>query len=287
MPLAKRRNNYWDFDNCLSESKKFGSISEWVKKSPSSYQSAHSNPEWFSACTEHMQKLWEKKWTPELIHEDASKYTTIQEWRRSSPHAYDAAAKKRIVKAVTSHMMKSPKWHGVDQIHRRLKAYDIAYEEEFAFEDCRDKRKLPFDFFLSDFNLLIEHHGERHQRGWQGKGADLIKKRDDIKRLYARNKGIHYLEIREWESSSEADVENLILGAIKQALPNHNLNKRQLSVEETRNSLVRLKFERKELQEIANQYQSRVQFKRGNESAYNFACRHGLINDICKHTMSK
>lgn len=38
----------------------------------------------------------------------------------------------------------------------------IRYTTEKKYDGCIDKRKLPFDFFLSDYNILIEVDGEQH-----------------------------------------------------------------------------------------------------------------------------
>ena len=38
----------------------------------------------------------------------------------------------------------------------------IEFEEQKRFDDCRDKRKLPFDFYLPRYNLCIEYDGEQH-----------------------------------------------------------------------------------------------------------------------------
>jgi len=287
MILGKKPNNYWTFERCIEEARKHKTITEWINSNAASYQSAKSNEVLFQKCTSHMERMWERKWTVELILKESKKYLTKQEWIKSSPQSYDAALKRRIVKTASKHMIENPKWFGVSTIHKFLKSYDIEYEDEKTYEDCRDKRKLPFDFFLPKFNLLIEHHGTQHQRGWQGKGSEQIQKRDLIKKTYAKNNQINFLEINEWELNSSQEIEKIIIQKIISVQPNYFFQKRELTEKEIKQSTTKLKFSLEELKEISQTYKTRVAFKRGNESAYNFACRHKLINDVCIHMISK
>lgn len=49
---------------------------------------------------------------------------------------------------------------------RMIKDYltdnQIRFEPEKRFDDCKDNKKLPFDFYLIDYNALIEFDGEQH-----------------------------------------------------------------------------------------------------------------------------
>ena len=184
-------------------------------------------------------------------------------------------------------MIKNPRWHGVSTIHQILKSYDLEYIDEKTFNDCRDKRKLPFDFYIPKFNLIIEHHGIQHKRGWQGMGADDIQRRDDIKKRYCEDKEINFLEIKVWEISNDLEIENTIMKKINEIDPSVNLTKRLLNNDEINDTKVKLKFNDEQLRFIALQFDTRAKFKRGNESAYNFACRYGLIDEVCSHMQTK
>ena len=286
MPLAKKRNNFWNEESCLAEAQKYKNISSWVKANGSSYQVAQLNPKWFKECTAHMDRLWQKKWTVETVLDDAKKYSTLQDWVKSST-GYGAALKLKIIKEATAHMNKNPKWFGVSKVHQILQSYDLEYVDEQMFDDCRDKRKLPFDFYIPSLSLLLEHHGTQHQRGWQGRGADDIKRRDEIKKKYAKDNGFNYLAIEEWNISNPAEMEAIILSMIAKINPQLKLAKRNLSAEELSKTEAKSKFNLESLKGIASQYESRVAFKRGNEPAYNFACRNDYIDSICGHMMSK
>jgi hypothetical protein len=43
-----------------------------------------------------------------------------------------------------------------------LSSNNIFYIRQKIFKDCKDKRYLPFDFFLPDYNTCIEYDGEQH-----------------------------------------------------------------------------------------------------------------------------
>lgn len=63
------------------------------------------------------------------------------------------------------------------------------------FKDCRNKKELPFDFYLVDFNACIEFDGEQHYKeGWFSTKdpykLSRTKKNDKIKNKYCIQKGI-------------------------------------------------------------------------------------------------
>jgi len=287
MARAKELNGHWNYENCLAEARKYSHIRDWAKASAGSYQSARINPKWFSECTSHMERLWMRKWSKAVILADAKKYSTLQEWVRHSPRGYQAAWAKELVRQATEHMEKRPKWFPVATIHRILQSYDLEYAEEKAFDDCRDRRKLPFDFYLPSLNLLMEHHGTQHQRGWQGRGAAAIQRRDEIKRRYAAKCGFAYLEINGWEAKDPEQLEEIIISTIRTMRSSRRLKKRALTSAEIARTNVRGKFTLPELEAIAARYDTRARFKRGDESAYNFACRHEFIDEICGHMLTK
>jgi len=91
--------------------------------------------------------------------------------------------------------------HGENIIHNYLKLNEINYESEFTFTGCisHNKRKLKFDFYLSEYNLCIEYDGEQHFKSMEffggEKGFVKIKNNDKIKDEYCRNNNIHLLRI--------------------------------------------------------------------------------------------
>ena len=76
---------------------------------------------------------------------------------------------------------------------------NIEYVKEKIFNDCKDKQPLPFDFYLPNYNTIIEYQGQQHYYPvdiFGGKDVfELQQKHDDIKREYCKNNNIKLLEI--------------------------------------------------------------------------------------------
>lgn len=100
-----------------------------------------------------------------------------------------------------------------------LIASHINYQREVRFKNCKDKKTLPFDFYLPDYNICIEFQGKQHyiavEHFDKHGGFDIRLKHDQIKREYCKNNGIKLLEITykdniekvltEWYNSIEVD----------------------------------------------------------------------------------
>lgn len=87
---------------------------------------------------------------------------------------------------------------GEKQIERWLTENAITYETEKRFEDCRNKRALPFDFFLPTKNMCIEYDGEQHYRDHRFAAEGSLREvqnRDGIKNRYCEEVGITLLRI--------------------------------------------------------------------------------------------
>lgn len=92
----------------------------------------------------------------------------------------------------------------------------ISYETEKRFDDCCDKKPLPFDFYLPDYNMAIEFDGQHHFEPIYGyERLEITKKHDNIKNDYCCSHGIDILRIpyydgRKIESilSRELKIEN-------------------------------------------------------------------------------
>ena len=90
---------------------------------------------------------------------------------------------------------------------RRFEDYLIKnnfnYKREYRFNDCKDVKPLPFDFYLKDFDCLIEIDGLQHFEpvrfgGYNespAKRFELQQKHDKIKNDYCNKKNIPLLRI--------------------------------------------------------------------------------------------
>jgi hypothetical protein len=85
------------------------------------------------------------------------------------------------------------------KIRKVLTKNNILFEKQKRFNDCRDKNTLPFDFYLSEYNILCEAQGRQHLIGIDFFGGEeqliLQQRHDQIKRDYCKNNNIKLIEI--------------------------------------------------------------------------------------------
>lgn len=82
------------------------------------------------------------------------------------------------------------------EIREYLETNKIAFIQEKRFKDCRDIKPLPFDFYLPDYNLIIEFDGIHHYKPVRGDDDfKIVKNHDRIKNIYCRNNNIELLRI--------------------------------------------------------------------------------------------
>jgi len=90
---------------------------------------------------------------------------------------------------------------GETAIKKWLSENDIKYVSQKRFLDCKNKRFLPFDFYIPDYNYCIEYQGPQHfmilRNNIFGGEKELRERqnRDKIKREYCKNKKIKFLAI--------------------------------------------------------------------------------------------
>lgn len=86
-------------------------------------------------------------------------------------------------------------------VRKFLEKHNIQYVQQKRFDDCKDKRALPFDFYLPKQNICIEYQGPQHyEDGVFGKdaytGLQYVQAHDAIKRKYCEENGIMLIEIK-------------------------------------------------------------------------------------------
>ena len=92
--------------------------------------------------------------------------------------------------------------HGEKYIRNYLDKNNIKYEPQKKFKDLKDKTYLSYDFYLPDYNILIEYQGIQHYESINIKGSgeySNLKKQqhhDKLKREYAKNNGYKLLELK-------------------------------------------------------------------------------------------
>lgn len=96
---------------------------------------------------------------------------------------------------------------GERKVRLWLEKRQIDYIREKSFDDCRDKNPLPFDFYLPDYNTLIEVQGQQHYHPVDIFGGEKVfelqKEHDKIKADYCKSNDIRLLRIAYYEDVDE------------------------------------------------------------------------------------
>jgi len=93
---------------------------------------------------------------------------------------------------------------GEEQIELWLIEHNIQYETQKTFQDCKGTRRtLPFDFYLKNYNLIIEYDGKQHFESipvFGGrKGLKITTTNDNLKNQYCYLNHINILRIPYWK----------------------------------------------------------------------------------------
>jgi len=96
---------------------------------------------------------------------------------------------------------------GEKQIRLWLNSHNVKYESQKIFDDCRDIKPLPFDFYLLEYNLCIEYDGIQHFEPIKRFGGqeyfEYTVQHDNIKNEYCKNNGISLLRIPYFKNVEE------------------------------------------------------------------------------------
>ena len=286
---------FWEsLDNCKAEASKYRGRAEWMRGSPLSYRSA-SKKGWLDECAFHMQptRMPDGHWTLERCREQAQRYQTKVEWRTTHKASFSKANKEGWLNDCCQHMEKKGLWFGPSSILEVLLAHDIKHQMEYRFKEYPEVARRPFDFYLPDFNLIIEFHGEQHLIGWGRRSEDAksIQGRDKIKKEWAVSKQIEYNEIWQRDVISKDDIQNKVLSKL------HDLNekkglfislqRRELSDAEIKLSKSRVKWTEEECLLDAKKYKTIKEWQINSPSGYQAAFKKGWIEQCSAHMVRK
>lgn len=99
---------------------------------------------------------------------------------------------------------------GEKRVAKFLDSKNIKYKPQYKFDDCRNKKELPFDFYIPSLNIAIEYDGEDHYmiilRGGKNDTYERAfnrfvstKVRDTIKTIYCKENNIKLIRIPYWD----------------------------------------------------------------------------------------
>jgi len=77
---------------------------------------------------------------------------------------------------------------------------NIDFIPQYKFNDCKNIKKLPFDFYLPSYNTCIEFQGRQHYEPIAFFGGDIgflkQQKRDEIKEIFCQKNNIKLIKIK-------------------------------------------------------------------------------------------
>jgi very-short-patch-repair endonuclease/protein-arginine kinase activator protein McsA len=102
---------------------------------------------------------------------------------------------------------------GENSISEILSSQNIIFEREKHFETCVNIRKLPFDFYLPEYDAIIEYDGKQHYVAIEFFGGEkqlnYVQNNDRIKTEWADANGKKLLRVR-YDDDVETTVRNFI-----------------------------------------------------------------------------
>jgi very-short-patch-repair endonuclease len=279
----------WTKKSVLEEAKKYKTKSEWGRTKNGSYGAALKNG-WVEEASRHMVSADRtRKWTKELILEDAKKYLTRGEWHKAQGSAAHVAISKGWFEEATKHMYRTHSF-GEMTLYRLLTQLDISFEAQKRFKTIKSKKPLPFDFYLPTFNLVIEYQGTQHYSESNRKHNESladIQKRDELKRIGAKENKLHYLAIKE---TLEKDIERVLIEKLKDLSESKKIKckfkKRSLTDEE----LALLKslgtYTKEQVLADAKKYQTYPEWRK-NSPIFQIAIKNGWLEECKAHMLSE
>ena len=97
-------------------------------------------------------------------------------------------------------------------IYECLKEQNVIFEEQKKFDNCRDSRMLPFDFYLPNRKMIIEFDGRQHFEPVFGEESfQATKKHDEIKNNFCTNNNINLVRIPYYWGEYIEDVIDIAL----------------------------------------------------------------------------
>ena len=110
-------------------------------------------------------------------------------------------------------MVKSKGEKLIEEILNELK---VKFVSQYKFKECKNKRRLPFDFYLPDYNTCIEYQGEQHYRPvkfWGGnEGFEKRQQLDKIKSDFCKDNNINLMCLP--YTLSDDELKNLLYNTL-------------------------------------------------------------------------
>ena len=282
MSIVKRSNGYWTKERLLEEAQKYKTTADWSKGSPSSYSIAKKQ----KLIPPSMERaLVHGKWTKANIAKVAKECKTRGEFKSTHPSAYSIAGDKGWLDDVCKHMLNKAPWFGPRVIREYLTSHDIKNVVEHKFRQYPEVARYPFDFYLPDFNLVIEYHGRQHKEGWlrDKENAKAIQARDKIKKDFAVRQGINYLEL---DSLTKVPLLKALESELVKLAGKNKISfvrePRKLTKEELKMLDTAFIWNDEAVKKAISKCKTVKEFREKYQSAHDYALKHGIWTELSK-----
>lgn len=88
----------------------------------------------------------------------------------------------------------------MNQVEKYLQDNNIEFIKEKRFEECRNIKTLPFDYYLPKYNCCIEVDGEFHYKNFEKRNSsNTVQMRDNIKTNFCLKNNIELIRLPYFE----------------------------------------------------------------------------------------
>ena len=250
--IPPKRYNYWTYERCLESAKKYNYKKKWVKYESGAVNSATKNG-WYEECTKHMISRKTKPTKVECI-QNAKKYSGRWEWQKSGDSRYYYAAKKNgWLEECCNHMPKRKEWTK-EECLTYAKQYDYASDWERSHKASYSSARSNgwYEECTKHMGRKIKPIGYWNDKGRCKEAISKCKSRKEVKNKYP--------------SVHSSIRRNGWYNELMSHLPNH-----------------RNKWNLKTLTEEANKYETKQEFYKLSNGAYQMAHRMSIYDEVTKN----
>jgi G:T-mismatch repair DNA endonuclease (very short patch repair protein) len=285
--LKRTRNkpNSWTLKRIEELVLRYEYQDDFIRENSDAYQAAVKKKYWAG-----LQKLLKQRktyWDEEMCGLEAAKYKTREQFHCEAQGAYGYALKYGFLDEICSHMVSQAASFGECAIEEFLLSHDLHYKKQKRFKGMPPKYR--FDFYLPKFNLIIEHHGDQHEKlGWgktkEQKLANLngVKKRDKVKEKFAQDNKIKLMVVWQREYRGKDAIHLLLNKRLKDQISGLHVKRRNL-MELELDLIWRKQTTFEDCEREAKKYSHRSDFKKGSYAIWKFSRGNGWYEKICLH----
>lgn len=239
-------NGYWTKERCLKEAATYQTRTAFKNRNPSAYNAAYKHG-WLDEICGHMDTI-NHKFTKEQCCKEAKKYSKRINFMNNSPHYYSWAIRHGIMKEICSHMEHQ------GSLQRR-KIYVFEFADHHAYVGLAPYPKSRERQHLKEERSAVYKYIQKTGCSYVFKElTDFMDKEDAAN---AEDEWIQKYADNGWIMINKKPGGNLGFGPQK--------------------------YTKVFCAEEAMKFKYRVDFKKGNSVIYNYASRHGWLDEICSH----